>query len=65
MTDAAANPVQSPCIKICKLNERQICIACGRSLDEIANWSRLSDEARRAVCAAALERVRLQTPPQG
>ncbi|MBL8383166.1 MAG: DUF1289 domain-containing protein [Burkholderiales bacterium] len=27
----------------------RLCIGCGRTLDEIANWSRASDAARRAV----------------
>lgn len=30
--------VQSPCRQVCQLNTQNICIGCGRSLDEIAEW---------------------------
>jgi predicted Fe-S protein YdhL (DUF1289 family) len=30
--------VDSPCIKLCKLNEHKICVGCYRTLDEIKNW---------------------------
>jgi predicted Fe-S protein YdhL (DUF1289 family) len=42
--------IDSPCIKICVIHpEAKICIGCHRSGDEIAIWSRLSPEARRAL----------------
>jgi predicted Fe-S protein YdhL (DUF1289 family) len=32
--------VKSPCIKICKLDEKSVsCIGCGRTIEEITNWS--------------------------
>ncbi|HEY4367010.1 MAG TPA: DUF1289 domain-containing protein [Steroidobacteraceae bacterium] len=68
MTDSKSDPrfvvaqtlsaqVASPCIKTCTLDERQICVGCGRSLDEIAAWSRMSADERRAVCINALQRM--------
>lgn len=42
-------PVESPCIKVCRLDGAQRCFGCGRSLDEIAGWSRMSADQRRAV----------------
>lgn len=43
-------PVPSPCISICKIDpQHAICIACYRSLDEIAAWSRINDDTKRAV----------------
>lgn len=64
MTDTApsTDQVESPCIKVCQLDEKQICTGCGRSLDEIASWSRMTNDERRAVCVAALERKSVQTP---
>ena len=43
-------PVPSPCIGICRLDEAgNSCTGCGRTLDEVANWSRASDDYKRAV----------------
>jgi predicted Fe-S protein YdhL (DUF1289 family) len=42
----------SPCIGVCQLDGRtQTCIGCGRTIDEIASWSGLSAEERRAIVA--------------
>lgn len=44
--------VQSPCVKICVVHpEERLCVGCYRSIDEIARWSRMSDDERRAVLA--------------
>ncbi|KEP71091.1 hypothetical protein DL1_10605 [Thioclava dalianensis] len=44
--------VESPCVKLCTIHpQERICVGCLRSLDEIAAWSRMSPEARRAVMA--------------
>jgi predicted Fe-S protein YdhL (DUF1289 family) len=48
--------VSSPCVSICALDENDVCIGCQRTGDEITQWSRLSDEERRAV----LEKVALR-----
>ena len=45
-----ADVVESPCIGICVVNER-VCIGCGRSLKEIAQWSKMSDEEKEQVNA--------------
>ncbi len=45
--------VESPCIKICVVHPAErICTGCLRSMDEIAAWSRMSNEERRALKAA-------------
>ena len=44
------SPVASPCINICRMSPATgLCEGCLRTLDEIAQWSRLDDEAKRAV----------------
>lgn len=53
----AFRPVPSPCIKICKLNQDQICTGCGRSRAEIGNWSNWSNPARRACLQRAEDRL--------
>ena len=54
-------PVQvaSPCNSVCKLNVDDVCIGCGRSLDEIANWSVMDNGARKEALALAVERRKL------
>lgn len=41
--------VKSPCIDVCELDERNICIGCWRTLDEIAAWSKLNDQQKIVV----------------
>lgn len=42
--------VQSPCVKLCVIHpEASICVGCHRSLDEIARWSRMTQDERIAV----------------
>jgi hypothetical protein len=42
---------ESPCIGICTLDEHERCIGCLRTIGEIAAWSRLSGEGKRALLA--------------
>jgi predicted Fe-S protein YdhL (DUF1289 family) len=46
-TSAVAVP--SPCIDICRLDAQGMCIGCGRTLGEIAEWSRAGDARRREI----------------
>jgi len=42
--------VASPCISVCVLDAASgLCTGCLRTLDEIAGWIDMSDEARRAL----------------
>jgi uncharacterized protein len=51
--------VASPCINVCSIDETTgLCAGCLRSLDEIAAWSVLTDEERRAVWDAIAKRAR-------
>jgi len=49
----------SPCLNICVLDTARNCIGCGRTLDEIARWGRMS-AAEQWQVIARLERVRQQ-----
>jgi predicted Fe-S protein YdhL (DUF1289 family) len=52
MSTAPAAGVASPCISICRMDAATgWCEGCLRTLDEIAAWSSLGDEAKRAVLA--------------
>ena len=56
--------VASPCISICTLDATQTyCTGCLRTLHEIAAWSRMSDDDKRAVIdALAARRERTEAP---
>jgi predicted Fe-S protein YdhL (DUF1289 family) len=56
MSPPPSSNVVSPCTKVCTLDGEGICMGCGRRLDEIANWSRMSVDEQRAVCRSAQER---------
>jgi uncharacterized protein len=44
--------VESPCINVCVIQpDSRLCTGCLRSIDEITQWSRMTDDARRAVMA--------------
>ena len=45
-------PVTTPCVKVCIVDgESGLCLGCYRSLQEIAGWSRLTDDTRDAIMA--------------
>ena len=40
--------MDTPCVKLCKIDEEtRRCIGCGRTIDEITNWSKMDCEERR------------------
>jgi len=48
-----ADEVASPCISVCELDPASgLCRGCLRTLDEIAAWSVLDANGKRAVLAA-------------
>ncbi|MBB4006054.1 DUF1289 domain-containing protein [Allorhizobium taibaishanense] len=55
MTTASAtpaDPISSPCTRVCTLDEhRSVCIGCGRTLEEIMNWSYYSHDQRQTIMA--------------
>ena len=44
--------IESPCVNICQLDDRDICLGCLRTRDEIARWLRMTDSERSAIIAA-------------
>lgn len=47
---------KSPCIKVCRI-EHDICVGCGRTLDEIRLWTQMNDTERTAVVVEAAARL--------
>jgi predicted Fe-S protein YdhL (DUF1289 family) len=55
--------VESPCIKLCVVEPAtRHCLGCHRTIDEIAAWSSMTPEARRAVMATLPERAERLKP---
>ena len=47
---SAGRRVMSPCIGICKLDQKSgLCLGCRRTIDEIGRWAMLDDPARQAI----------------
>ncbi|MFD2182237.1 DUF1289 domain-containing protein [Rhodoplanes azumiensis] len=50
--------IETPCNKVCTVDRATgLCLGCGRTLAEIAEWADFSDEERRRIMAALPERL--------
>jgi hypothetical protein len=43
-----ASSIETPCVKLCKL-ENKVCVGCKRTLEEITAWSSLSSIQRQKI----------------
>jgi uncharacterized protein len=44
--------IDSPCVKVCVIHpQARLCIGCKRTIEEIAAWSQMNPESRRAIMA--------------
>ena len=51
--------METPCINACLIDPRHgLCSGCGRTIDEIAQWSTMTGAARRVVMRRLGERLR-------
>ncbi|RRS03776.1 DUF1289 domain-containing protein [Aquabacterium soli] len=48
--------VASPCVRRCTLDQDDVCIGCGRTLDDIRQWGTMSDAQRGECVARAAQR---------
>jgi predicted Fe-S protein YdhL (DUF1289 family) len=46
----------SPCVKICELDEHDVCVGCGRTRAEIAGWTSMTEPQRAKVVELAEQR---------
>jgi hypothetical protein len=55
--------IESPCNRVCTLDPASnLCLGCGRSLDEIARWTQMTDAERARVLAEAGRRSGSRRP---
>ncbi|MEO0464419.1 MAG: DUF1289 domain-containing protein [Pseudomonadota bacterium] len=63
MLPSVTNEPTSPCKKICKLSAcGQLCVGCGRTLEEIADWSSFSVSRKLQVIDNATQRIKETAP---
>lgn len=56
----------SPCISVCKLDPDNVCIGCGRNIDEVIAWPSADSAEKLQIAAAARERLaRMQQAAAG
>jgi uncharacterized protein len=48
--------IPSPCTQVCRLDNRNICIGCFRTGDEIARWMQMTENEKSRVLANLAER---------
>ena len=61
MNATPSDPLASPCVRNCCLDDDNICMGCGRSLDEIVAWGTASPEEKAAILDRSRERARRRT----
>ena len=55
--NAPPDPLASPCIRNCCLDEHNVCMGCGRSLQEIVAWGTASADDKAATLGRSRERL--------
>lgn len=51
----------SPCINICQMDpDKEFCLGCFRTLDEIAHWARSDEQTQHDILAAVAIRREAQ-----
>jgi uncharacterized protein len=58
MSMAPIDPLASPCVRNCCLDDDNVCMGCGRALLEIVQWGTATDADKAAVLARSRERLR-------
>lgn len=58
MAVGEASAMVTPCVKACGIGADGLCRGCARTLEEIIDWARLGEPARRAVMADLPQRRR-------
>lgn len=61
MTDSetgAETKIETPCARVCAVHPTlRLCVGCGRSLDEIAEWTILTAQERDRIMALLPQRL--------
>ena len=58
-------PVESPCIQVCRLDTAGVCEGCHRTREEITLWTQLTEAQQRAVVVRCRERAEAKASEPG
>lgn len=49
-------PISSPCIRNCCLDKQDVCIGCGRTVQEIVRWEEADEKEKLQILLASKAR---------
>jgi len=52
--------IESPCIRQCCLDDKDICVGCFRHIDEICGWASFNESDKQAVLDLCEQRKTLK-----
>lgn len=44
-----SDTISTPCVRNCCLNDKDVCLGCGRTLQEITGWRAMTEAQRQAI----------------
>lgn len=50
-------PVSSPCVRNCCLDDNDICLGCGRTVEEIISWGDAVDDEKLDILQVSKKRI--------
>jgi hypothetical protein len=53
-------PIASPCISVCLLDEKDMCVGCYRTADEITEWMECDDKIKQEILYKCAERMKAE-----
>ncbi|MBA4293360.1 DUF1289 domain-containing protein [bacterium] len=49
MKSPTVTPVESPCVRVCRLDQDDVCLGCHRTIQEIISWPNLSETQKARI----------------
>ncbi|WP_459990350.1 DUF1289 domain-containing protein [Methylosoma difficile] len=59
LMETTPTPIVSPCVRLCCLDNNDICMGCFRSISEITGWASANEQTRRTYLAKSEQRRKL------
>ena len=50
-------PISSPCVRNCCLDDKDICLGCGRTVEEIIRWGDAEDNEKLKILKVSKKRI--------
>ncbi len=59
-SDGALDKSTSPCVRNCCLDGDDICLGCGRALEEITGWNAATADEKQKILQRSSERLEIR-----